>query len=175
MPSALAAMPDHAGLQATESIGIGSEKGFVTAERPPAVTQDLPEQPRPNYKYFPVQPDYIHSPLLKDGVDCLHPDAGTEGAQYSEWQAKPMTHDWSYPGLGSRFTEEDLPEYCLSALQNFDKLYKGPRSTSGGVLPLPPFPPLPGVRSLGPPFTAEEKGIKGSAPWRFSLVGAPDF
>ena len=30
---ALAAMPDHAGLQASESIGIGSEKGFVTAER----------------------------------------------------------------------------------------------------------------------------------------------
>ena len=104
---ALAAMPDHAGLQATES-SIGSEKGFVTDERPPAVIQDLPEQPRPNYKYFPVQPDYIHSPLLKDGVDCLHPDPGTEGAHYSEWQAKPMTlvrkelmmRDLSYPGLG---------------------------------------------------------------------------
>ena len=28
---------------------------------------------------------------------------------------------------------------------------------------------------MGPPLTAEEKGITGSAPWRFKLVGAPDF
>ena len=171
---AVAAMPDHSGPQATESIGIGSEAGFVTTERPNAVVQGLPEQPRANYNWFPVQPDFILSPLLKDGADCLRPSAGTGGAHDSEWLPKLMSHDWSYAGLSSRFTEEDLPEYFFSAPQNFDRFCGGNRSSSGGILPLPPLPPLPGVSSSGAPLTAEEKGTKGTAPGRLHRVGAPD-
>ena len=80
---AAAALPDRAGPEIVESLTIGSVAGWEATERPPAV-QGLPPQPKGNFNYISLQPDFITSPLIIDGTDCLRPDAGTGGAHYSE-------------------------------------------------------------------------------------------
>ena len=97
------------------------------------MTQCQPGQQRPNFKNFAVLPDYITSPLMKDGVDCLTPDAGTQGIHYSAWVAKPMSQGpEAVAPLG-------LSPYFLSARQNFNELYAGPKC-SKDLSRFPPFP-----------------------------------
>ena len=116
---AAAALPDHAGPEIAESLTIGSVAGWEATERPPAV-QGLPLQPKGNFNYINVQPDFITSPLMIDGVDCLRPDAGTGSVHHSEWMPKLMSGGFAFtnPAISPRFTEESMPVYVLSAPQN---------------------------------------------------------
>ena len=57
---AAAALPDHAGPEIAESLTIGSVAGWEATERPPAVP-GLPPQPKGNFNYISVQPDFITS------------------------------------------------------------------------------------------------------------------
>ena len=92
--------------------------------------------PKGNFNYIPVQPEFITSPLMINGVDCLWLDAGTRGAHYSEWMPTLMSHNWSYTNLSSRFTEENLPNYFLSAPKNFERFYGDNVGSTGGIPPL---------------------------------------
>ena len=142
----LVRLPDHAALQAAESSSsIGSEKGFPALERPPAVAKAEPEQKKPIFQFFRITPEYITTPLLVDGRNCLQPDAHSNGIHFGAWVARPMSEGpESQAALG-------LEPYFLSEPGNYLELYKGPKCSNGGSLPLPPLPPLPGGRPRAHP------------------------
>ena len=89
---ALARLPDHGLLQAAESEpSLHSEKGFVAPERPPAVAKAEPEQRKPIFQFFKTTPEFITTPLVVDGRNCLQPDAHTDGIHFGSWVARPMS------------------------------------------------------------------------------------